>query len=184
MAAVAAGLDRFGKLDGVVNAAGADLTAPLEETGEAEWNRMMAVNLNGPYLVCRAILPALRRAGGGTIVNISSAAALKPLRHRTAYCAAKAGLVTFGKALAIEAAEDGIRVNTICPGVVDTPMLRSSYEGLPDGDARLAELRSRNVLGRIADPAEIANAALFLSSDESSFVTGSVLAVDGGRSFH
>lgn len=182
--AVQAACDRFGKLDGIVNVAGVDLIAPLCDTTLEDWNRVMSVNLTGPYLVCRAALPILRTAGGGTIVNVSSAAALRPLEQRSAYCASKAGLVAFGKSLAIEVAGDGIRVNTICPGVVDTQMLRVSYQNAKDPEAVFDRIKARNVMNRVADPKEIAMAALYLSCEDSAFVTGIALAVDGGRSFH
>ena len=97
----------------------------------AEWSRVLAVNLTGPMLVMRAAFPHLRAAGGGTIVNVSSGAGLSPLKHRTAYCASKAGLQMASKALAMEAAEFGIRVNTICPGAVETDLFRSRIEAAP-----------------------------------------------------
>ena len=151
-----AAAEALGGLDGVVNAAGIDLQAPLSGMTLADWSRVMAVNLTGPMLVCRAALPHLRRAGGGTIVNVSSAAGLAPLAQRTAYCATKAGLVMFGKALAMELAADGIRVNAVCPGAVDTPLFRSSYEGAADPQAALESIRNRYALHRIAQPEEIA----------------------------
>jgi NAD(P)-dependent dehydrogenase (short-subunit alcohol dehydrogenase family) len=116
--------------------------------------------------------------------NIASAAGLRPLEHRTAYCAAKAGLVMFSKTLAVDLAPDNIRVNVICPGITNTPQFRSEYENAPDPQAELAGIMSLYLIKRIADPSEIAAAALFLTSAESSYVTGAALAVDGGRSFH
>ncbi len=181
---VTAAAAALGGLDGVVNSAGADLLAPLGETGLEDWRRILDVNLTGPFLVCRAALPLLRAAGGGTIVNVASGAALRPLAHRTAYCAAKAGLVMFGKALALEAAADGIRVNAVCPGIVDTPMFRASYESAPDPAAALEQIKDRYAMRRVARPIEIAQAVLYLTGPESSFVTGVALAVDGGRTFH
>jgi NAD(P)-dependent dehydrogenase (short-subunit alcohol dehydrogenase family) len=119
----------LGGLDGVVNSAGIDLMRPFEQMTAAEWARILAVDLTGPMLVCHAALPALRQAGRGTIVNIASGAALRPLEQRTAYCAAKAGLVMFGKTLAVDLAAYHIRVNAICPGIIDTPLFRASWEG-------------------------------------------------------
>lgn len=171
-------------LDGVVNAAGVDLSAPLERTTSEEWARVLGVNLTGPFLVCRAALPALRDAGGGTIVNVASGAGLTPLPRRTAYCASKAGVVMLAKALAIEAAEAHVRVNAVCPGIVDTPMFRASWEGAPNPAAELETIKARYAMRRVAQPIEIARAILYLTSDESSFVTGAALAVDGGRTFH
>ncbi|MES2533476.1 MAG: SDR family NAD(P)-dependent oxidoreductase [Pseudomonadota bacterium] len=182
--AIADAAERLGGIDALVNSAGIDLLAPLEDMQDADWARVLAVNLTGPMLLCRAALPHLRSAGGGTIVNVSSGAGLSPLPNRTAYCAAKAGVIMFGKALAIEAAPDGIRVNAVCPGAIDTPLFRTSYENAPDPAAALEAIRQRYALRRIAQPEEVAEAVLYLSSAASSYVTGTALAVDGGRTFH
>ncbi|TCR62317.1 SDR family oxidoreductase [Bosea sp. BK604] len=182
-AAVAAGAEALGGLDGLVNAAGIDLIASIETMTLADWNRIIAVNLTGPMLVTQAAYPHLR-AAGGTIVNVSSGAGLSPLKHRTAYCASKAGLQMAGKALAMEAAEFGIRVNTICPGAVETELFRSSIDTAPDPQAAYETVRARYALQRIAAPEEIAAAILWLTSAESSYVTGTAIAVDGGRTFH
>jgi NAD(P)-dependent dehydrogenase (short-subunit alcohol dehydrogenase family) len=182
--AVAQAATALGGLDGIVNSAGIDLMRPFEEMTTAEWARVMAVDLTGPMLVCHAALPALKRAGRGTIVNIASGAALRPLEQRTAYCAAKAGLVMFGKTLAVDLAAHNIRVNAICPGIIDTPLFRSSWTDAADPQAELTRILDRYVIKRPGHPDEIAQAALYLTSDESSFVTGAALAVDGGRTFH
>ena len=182
--AVAAAAGALKGLDGVVNAAGIDLIADIEAMSPADWSRILAVNLTGPMLVMRAAYPHLRAAKGGTIVNVSSGAGLSPLKHRTAYCASKAGLQMASKALAMEAAEFGIRVNTICPGAVETDLLRSSIDTAPDPTAAYEAVRARYALQRIAAPEEIAAAILWLTSSESSYVTGTAIAVDGGRTFH
>jgi NAD(P)-dependent dehydrogenase (short-subunit alcohol dehydrogenase family) len=182
--AVPALAEALGGLDGVVNAAGVDLMKPFAAMSCAEWARVLAVDLTGPAQVCHAALPALERAGRGTIVNIASGAALRPLEHRTAYCAAKAGLVMFSKTLAIDLAALNVRVNAICPGIIDTPMFRASYEDASDPEATFATIMERYVIRRVGEPADIAYAALYLTSDESAYVTGSALAVDGGRTFH
>ncbi|MEJ8825887.1 SDR family NAD(P)-dependent oxidoreductase [Variovorax humicola] len=174
----------LGGIDAVVNCAGIDARAPLEQLSDADWARTLAVNLTGPMLLCRAALPYLRSAGGGTIVNVSSAAGLSPLLHRTAYCAAKAGVIMFGKALALEVASDGIRVNAVCPGAVDTPLFRTSYEQSDDPERDLEAIRQRYAMRRIAAPEELAEAVLYLSGPGSSYITGTALAVDGGRTFH
>lgn len=174
----------LGGLDALVNSAGIDSYSPLEQLSDADWARTLAVNLTGPMMLCRAALPHLRSAGGGTIVNVSSAAGLSPLHHRTAYCAAKAGVIMFGKALAIEAAPDGIRVNAVCPGAVDTPLFRTSYESSDDPERDLEAIRQRYAMRRIAEPAELAEAVLYLSGPGSTYITGTALAVDGGRTFH
>ena len=183
-AAVAQVARGIGGLDGVVNCAGIDLLRPFADMAPAEWQRILDVNLNGPMHVCHAVLPLLRQAGGGTIVNVSSGAGLRPLEHRTAYCSSKAALVMFSKALAIDLAADNVRVNAICPGIIETPLFRTSYETMPDPDAELARILDRYVIKRVGRPEEIAAAALFLTSAESAYVTGAALAVDGGRTFH
>ncbi len=181
-AALAGAAEALQGLDGLVNSAGVDLLASLTDTEDAAWRRVFSVNLDGPMHVCRAGLPHLKAAGGGTIVNISSGAGLRPLMHRTAYSASKAGLQMFSKALAIEAAEWSIRVNAVCPGAVDTGLFHSVLD--PDDPQELESVRARYLLHRIAQPEEIAAAVLWLTSAESSFVTGSIVAVDGGRTFH
>ena len=183
-AAIADSVARLGGLDGVVNAAGIDLVADIEAMELAQWSRVLAVNLTGPMLVMRAAFPHLRASGGGTIVNVSSGAGLSPLKHRTAYCASKAGLQMASKALAMEAAEFGIRVNTICPGAVETELFRSGIDAQPDPQAAYEAVRARYALQRVAAPEEIAAAILWLTSAESSYVTGAAIAVDGGRTFH
>ena len=175
---------RLGGLDGVVNAAGIDLQRPFAEMSLSEWNKVLAVNMTGPALVCLAALPALRAAGSGTIVNIASGAALRPLENRTAYCASKAGLVMFTKTLAVDLAPCNIRANAICPGVIDTPMFRASYESAADPEAEFAKIMERFTIKRVGTPDDIAYAALYLTSSESAYVTGSALVVDGGRAFH
>lgn len=182
--AVTFAADVLGGIDGVVNAAGIDLVADLEAMALADWDRVLAVNLTGPVSVMQAALPHLRAAGGGTIVNVSSGAGLSPLKHRTAYCASKAGLQMASKVVAMEAAAFGVRVNTICPGAVETELFRSSVDHEPDPQAAYEAVRARYALQRIASPDEIAAAILWLTSAESSYVTGTVIAVDGGRTFH
>jgi NAD(P)-dependent dehydrogenase (short-subunit alcohol dehydrogenase family) len=183
-AAIADGAHALGGLDGVVNAAGLDLVADIEAMALTDWNRLLAVNLTGPMLVMQAAFPHLRAAAGGTIVNVSSGAGLSPLKHRTAYCASKAGLQMASKALAMEAAEFGIRVNVVCPGAVETGLFRSGIDASADPHAAYETVRARYALQRIAAPEEIAAAILWLTSGESSYVTGTAIAVDGGRTFH
>ncbi|MFI5011607.1 MAG: SDR family NAD(P)-dependent oxidoreductase [Hyphomicrobiales bacterium] len=182
--AVSACARELGAVDGVVNAAGIDLVADIEAMSIEAWNHVLTVNLTGPLLVMRACYPHLKAAGGGTIVNVSSGAGLLPLQNRTAYCASKAGLQMASKALAMEAAAFGIRVNTVCPGAVETDLFRKGLEETPDPQAAYEAVRSRYALRRIAGADEIAAAILWLTSAESSFVTGTAIAVDGGRTFH
>jgi NAD(P)-dependent dehydrogenase (short-subunit alcohol dehydrogenase family) len=182
--AVSACARELGALDGVVNAAGIDLVADIEAMSVEAWDRVLTVNLRGPMLVMRACYPHLKAAGGGTIVNVSSGAGLLPLQNRMAYCASKAGLQMASKSLAMEAAEFKIRVNTVCPGAVETDLFRKGLEETPDPKAAYEAVRARYALRRIGGAEEIAAAILWLTSNESSYVTGAAIAVDGGRTFH
>lgn len=172
-AAVAQAAAALGGIDGVVNAAGIMRTGPMAEMSLAVWRQVLDVNLSGPYIVARACLPWLRQAQGATIVNIASAAGLLPnAPGLTAYAASKGGLVNLSRAMAAELAP-AIRVNSVCPGMVDTPM----------ADGHRANV-GNYALQRIADPQEIAQVILFLSSADSSYVTGATYTADGGRSYH
>jgi NAD(P)-dependent dehydrogenase (short-subunit alcohol dehydrogenase family) len=176
--------DALGGLDGVVNSAGVDFIRPFLETSSAEWNRIMAVNVTGPFHICHAALPHLKASGFGTIVNVSSAAGLRPLEHRTAYCSSKAALIMLTKTLAAELFEVNVRANVICPGIIETPLFQASFRGAADPDAELRKIMDRYVIKRAGTPEEIASAILFLTSRESSYMTGAAIAVDGGRTFH
>jgi len=178
-AAVGSAAQTLGGIDGLVNAAGIANTDLAEEVSLTDWKRVLDVNLTGTFVVCRACLPYLRAAGAGTIVNLSSGQGLQPFVRRSAYAASKAGVIAFSKSIAMEWAP-AIRVNTLCPGAVDTPMVRAGYSE----EVLRTQVGPRYALGRIGEPLEIAQAALYLTSTESSFVTGIVLAVDGGRSYH
>lgn len=177
--AISYAADRLGGIDGLVNSAGVNTMKPFMETSAADWDRTLAVNLSGAFHVCHAAFHHLKQNATATIVNISSAIALQPLANRTAYAASKAGLIAFSKVLAVEMAP-AIRVNVVCPGAVDTPMLRTTF---PEDDA-IARISARYPLQRMAMPEEAANVVLFLSSDESSYVTGATYTVDGGRTFY
>jgi len=174
----------LGGLDGLVGAAGIDLLKPFDAMDSAAWQEVLDVNLTGPFKVSSAVLPLLKRAGAGTIVHVASGAGLRPLAGRTAYCASKAGLVMFAKALAIDLAGFEIRVNAVCPGIIETPLFRQSIEGAPDPEAELESVLDRYLIRSIGRPEDIAYAALYLTSAESAHVTGSTLTVDGGRCFH
>lgn len=179
--AIAEAAAAMGGIDGLVNAAGVAFHALIADTDFASWQRVLAVNLNGPFLICRAALPWLRQADSATIVNIASGAALLPFAGSSAYAASKAGLLNFNRVLAKELAPT-VRANVICPGIVDTPLL-TALEKDRDSSIKAASA-DLYALKRKAQPEEIAAAILFLTSSESSFVTGSTLAVDGGRTFH
>lgn len=168
----------LGHLDGVVNAAGIHAAGSIAETDLALWRSVMAVNLDAPFLLCKAAEAHLRRASGSTIVNIASGAGLQPFPNRSAYATSKGGLITLGKVLAMELAP-AVRVNTICPGLIDTPMTAA----LPYHNS-LDETVQRYALKRVGQAEEVAQAALYLSSPASSYVTGITMAVDGGRTYH
>ena len=171
-------------LDGLVISAGIDCLAPFDSMTFEQWRDVLDVNLTGPFHCCQASLPYLRAAGGGTIVHIASGAALRPLASRTAYCASKAGLVMFAKTLAVDLAADHIRVNAVCPGIIETPLFRESLNGAENPEAELERIFDRYLIRQVGNPEDIANAVLYLSCGESAHVTGSSLAVDGGRAFH
>ncbi len=176
--AVKKAADAMGGIDGLVNAAGVANTDLLRDVSLADWKRIIDINLTGSFLMARACLPWLEKVQDSTIVNFSSGQGLQPFVRRGAYAASKAGVISLSKTLAMEWAP--IRVNTICPGAVDTPMVRSGYTA----EALQTQVGARYALGRVAEPIEIARAALYLTGSESSFVTGIALAVDGGRSYH
>jgi NAD(P)-dependent dehydrogenase (short-subunit alcohol dehydrogenase family) len=169
---------RYGRLDILVNNAGITIRGTIEETSEADWDRIMAINLKSVFLGTKYAIPAIRRAGGGSIINISSGAGIAPAPGTSAaYAATKGGVRIFSKATAVQHAKDNIRCNSVHPGPVDTPMVR----GPQTDPARLAELTGRVPLGRLGTSEEIASGVLYLASDESSYVTGSELVIDGGR---
>jgi NAD(P)-dependent dehydrogenase (short-subunit alcohol dehydrogenase family) len=177
--AVTSAVRALGGLDAVVNAAGILTRKPFEDIDVEEWQRLFEINLRGPALVCKYALPGLRSCASATIVNIASMSALKPSPGTSAYAASKGGLLMLGKCLAEELAPK-IRVNTICPGIVDTPMTA----GFMADPAVRAQIERSNVLHRSGSPADIASAAVFLTSDESAFMTGTQLVIDGGMSFY
>ncbi|RYX97983.1 MAG: SDR family oxidoreductase [Comamonadaceae bacterium] len=176
--AIARAADSLGGIDGLVNAAGVSNTDLLRDVSLEDWRRVIDINLTGSFLMARACLPWLEKVQNSTIVNLSSGQGLQPFVRRGVYAASKAGVISLSKTLAMEWAP--IRVNTICPGAVDTPMVRSGYTE----EVLRTQVGPRYALGRVAEAIEIARAALYLTSSESSFVTGIVLAVDGGRSYH
>lgn len=172
----------MGGVDGLVNAAGIFSSSGLEATTPEQFARIVAVNLTGTFLVIQAAAPLLRKAGRGTVVNIGSGVGLVPTGpDSTAYVASKGGVIAMTKAIAMELAPS-IRVNVVCPGAVETPMTASFIRDA--SGAANPSIARRYALGRPAAAEELAAAILFLTSDESSFVTGTTLAVDGGRTFH
>jgi len=167
----------FGKLDILVNNAAIVMLAMLEETTNEMWDRQMDVNAKGAFLGTKAVVAEMRRAGGGSIVNVASLGSHIALPGLSAYAASKGAMRIFTKSTAVEFAKDGIRANSVHPGTVRTPMVEEYLQ-----DPEYVRIRMQNCpLGRVAEPEEIAYGVLYLASDEASYVTGSELIIDGGR---
>jgi 2-keto-3-deoxy-L-fuconate dehydrogenase len=165
----------MGELDVLVNVAGIGSTTNAPETTLEVWENVFAVNARGTFLCCKHAIPGMAARGGGSIVNIASVAGLVGLRNRAAYCASKGAVISLTRALAVDHVADGIRVNAVAPGTVDSPWVRRLVE---DAGESLEALRARQPLGRLGTPEEIADAVAYLAAAE--FVTGSVLVIDGG----
>jgi len=172
--------ERFGGLDVLFNNAGIILGKPLLQTTEEEWDRLHDANLKSVYLMTKALVP-LMRGRSGSVINTSSAGGLVAFENLSAYGAAKAGVAMFSKCAAVDLAPD-VRVNAICPGVIDTPMPRSFISALPDREAVWRGFEEGHLLGRVGRPDEVVSLALWLASDEASFMTGAALPIDGGWS--
>lgn len=178
--AVQAAVEEFGRIDILFNNAGIIRRANVIETSEADWERVLEVNLKSVFLMSKFTLPVMVVAGGGSIINSGSGWGLKGGAKAAAYCAAKAAVVNLTRAMAIDHGPQNVRVNCICPGDTDTEMLRSEAQQLKiDEQAFLMEAALRP-LGRFGQPMEIAQAVLFLASEAASYVSGAVLVVDGG----
>jgi len=177
---VGTALDRFGRLDILVNNAAIQILSKLVETTEADWDRTHSVNLKGVFLGCKYAIPAMRKGGGGAIVNIASVLGIVADPDLAAYCAAKGGVISLTRVAALTYGVDSIRVNCICPGDVETPLVEDYFNKDPDPAKLRREIYSKYALRRIAAPAEVAKVAAFLASGQSSFMTGSAVVMDGG----
>ena len=162
-------------VDLLVNAAGIGSTTNVVDTTLEVWENVFAVNARGTFLCCKHAIPGMAARGGGSIVNVASVAGLVGLRNRAAYCASKGAVISLTRALAVDHVADGIRVNAVAPGTVDSPWVRRLVEDVGES---LDALRARQPLGRLGTPEEIADAVAYLAAAE--FVTGSVLVIDGG----
>lgn len=171
---IAAAVDTYGRIDVLVNNAGVHIGGDVPSTTEEEWDYILGVNLKGPFLCSKYAISQMRKQGGGNIICISSQSGLVSHPGEAAYGVSKAGLIGLAKYMAHDHAQDNIRVNVVCPGGMDTPMI------LQRPEEEIAPYRKANLLQRFADPVEVAYAVLFLASDESSYMTGSVVVADGG----
>lgn len=178
-AAVGAARETAGRIDVVVNSAGVAGGGPVHLVPLEEWDRVLDINLKGTFLVCKHVLPIMLDQCSGSIVNIASIEGLEASEGGSAYNASKAGVVLLTRNMAMDYGRKGIRVNAICPGFIDTPLF-SEVIDLPGMEGYREKVTAAHQLGRAGQPEEIANAALFLASDEASFVTGHAMVVDGG----
>lgn len=173
-------VERCGRLDILINNAGIYAQADVVEAAEEEWDRILDVNLKGVFLCSKYSIPEMIKGGGGSIVNIGSEAGIVGIKNQVAYNVSKSGVIALTKSMALDFAAHNIRVNCVCPGTTETPLVRAALERAPDPAAArraLEEVRPANRLGR---PEEIAAGILYLASDESPYATGSILSIDGG----
>src|ERR1700730_2236342 len=177
--AVATTVNELGRLDVLINNAGIELAGTLEEQSSADWDRQIAVNLRGVFLMSKYAVPRMRPRGGA-IVNISSVHALVSWPGSAAYDATKAGIIGMTRAMALDHGGDRIRVNAICPGYIQTPLMDRWLETVPDPGQTMRDVLKYHPLGRIGTPHDVAEAALFLASAAASFISGTYLVVDGG----
>lgn len=174
--------EHVGSVDILVNNAGVGHVGTLLTTSGADLDRLYAVNVRGVFNVSKAFLPGMVARRSGAIINLASIGGIVGIRDRLAYCATKFAVVGITKSMALDHALDGIRVNCICPGRVETPFVQARLKEYPDPAAAYREMAATQALGRMGRPEEIAAAALYLASDEAAFVTGSALMIDGGWS--
>lgn len=179
-ALIQATLDRYGRIDILVNNAGIGVYTPVLETSLEQWNRCLAVNLTGVFLCSKYALPHIKAAGGGAIVNIASVHSYQNVGGTAPYAASKGGVVALTRVMAIDHGRDNIRVNAICPGWIDTPLIRGIFASAPDPVEARRAVERRQILGRLGTPEEVGEAAAFLASDEASYITGASLMVDNG----
>ncbi len=173
-------MERWGRIDVLATCSGISVGGTAATIDEALWDRVFAVNVKGTYLWIHEVLPHMIAAGSGSIITLGSQLAVSGGANNAAYIASKGAIVALTRTMAVDHAGQGIRVNALMPGVIDTPMSRKSLTRYADVDATRERWAKRHAMGRFGKPEEVANAALFLASDDSSFTTGSLLFVDGG----
>ena len=181
-AAVSSAIASFGRIDILFNNAGFVPSGKLHETTESDWDKSMAVGVKSVYLFSRLVVPILQKQGGGAILNMSSAVALRSLPNRAAYTATKGAILSLTRAMALDYVQDNIRVNCLCPGTIDTPSLRERLRAQGDLETVRKQFEARQPMGRLGTAEEIAAGALYLVSDDASFVTGAAFSIDGGLS--
>lgn len=167
----------LGRIDILVNNAGVILRKTIEDTEEKDWNWLMDINLKGYFLCCRAVIPIMKKQGGGKIINVSSTASLIGMRERVAYCSSKGGTSQLTRALAIELAKDNIQVNAVAPGFIRTPLNMEYFEKNPSHYQRFV---ANIPMGRVGEPEELAGITIYLASEASSYTTGQLFVIDGG----
>jgi meso-butanediol dehydrogenase/(S,S)-butanediol dehydrogenase/diacetyl reductase len=176
-------LSRFGRIDILFNNAGIVVPGKIHEISETDWDRSMDANVKSIYLMCRNIVPVFRKQGGGVILNTASAVVLRTVADRAVYTAAKGAVLALTRSMALDYVKDGIRVNCLCPGTVDTPSFQQRLGALGGDLATVRrQFEARQPMGRLGTAEEIAEAALYLVSDAAAFVTGGVFPIDGGFS--
>ena len=162
----------FGKLNVLVNNAGVLHAATIEGTSEEQWDKLLTINLKGPFLMCKAALSEFRKAGGGAIVNVGSVLGLVAMKDRAAYCASKGGVTLLTKAMALDHAHENVRSNCICPSIVETELVQALFAASAEGKALRKARIGQIPLGRMGRPEDVAEMAVFLASEESSWLTG------------
>jgi NAD(P)-dependent dehydrogenase (short-subunit alcohol dehydrogenase family) len=172
----------FGRLNVLVNNAGVLHASTIEGIAEEDWDRLMTINLKGPFLMCRAALPEFRKAGGGAIINVGSVLGLVAMKDRAAYCASKGGVTLLTKAMALDHAHENVRSNCICPSIVETELVQGLFAASEEGKALRKARIGQIPIGRMGRPEDVAELAVFLASDESSWLTGAAIPLDGGLS--
>ena len=179
-AMISATVEHFGRIDVLINNAGYGISGAVTETSEEDWNKLMAVNVNGVFFGCKYAIPVMKKQGGGVIVSTASVVASVGIRDRAAYCASKGAVAALTRAMALDHVGDNIRVNCVAPGTIKSPYFAEIFRKSNRPAELRRDLNARQAMNRMGKPEEIADAFLFLASDESSFCTGSMLTVDGG----